>query len=168
MEKTLSSQELSWGVERQAEAVALRLRREFEDAFQRSPTPYYRLVTQPGSDTLTLQLALIELQPTSPKGNALMTVLKFTVTPVAALGRFFTKGNVAIEGRVALSDSGRAYFQFADNEQDKLTFINVRDFQPYGHAAIAIREWAVQFEMMTRTPSGVKVEDSRGFTLRPN
>ena len=168
VEKALSSQELAWGVQRQAAEVAVRLRQEFAEAFRRSPNPYYQLVTQPGADTLTLQLALIELQPTSPKGNAVMTVLKFAVTPVAALGRFFTKGNIAIEGRVALSKTGRAFFQFADNEQDKLTFINVRDFQPYGHAATAIREWALQFELMTRTPSGVRVEDSRGFTLRPN
>jgi len=168
VEKALSSQELAWGVKRQAEDVALRLRQEFVDAFRRSQHPYYRLAAKPGADTMTLQLALIELQPTSPKGNAVTTVLKLAVTPVAALGRLFTKGNIAIEGRVAVSKSGRAFFQFADNEQDKLTFINVRDFQPYGHAVNAIRDWAVQFELMTRTPSGIKVKDSSGITLRPN
>lgn len=168
VEKALSSQELAWGVKRQAEDVALRLRQEFVDAFRRSPSPYYRLAAKPGADTMTLQLALIELQPTSPKGNAVTTVLKFAVTPVAALGRLFTKGNIAIESRVTVSSSGRAFFQFADNEQDKLTFINVRDFQPYGHAVNAIRDWAVQFELMTRTPSGVRVKDSSGITLRPN
>ncbi len=67
-----------------------------------------------------------------------------------------------------VSKTGRPYFQFADNEQDKLTFINTRDYQPYGHAVNTIRDWAVQFETMTRTPRGIKVGDSSSMTLRPN
>ncbi|MFO1486498.1 MAG: DUF3313 family protein [Verrucomicrobiaceae bacterium] len=168
MSKTLPSQEVVWGVQRQEVAIAMRLREEFVNAFCRSPRPFYRLVSQPGADTLTLQLALIELHPTSPKGNVVMTVMKFAVTPFATLGRLFTKGNIAIEGKVLVSKTGRAYFQFADNEQDKLTFINTRDFQPYGHAVNTIRDWAVQFEAMTRTPAGWRVQDSNSVTLRPN
>lgn len=168
VKKTLAGQELAWGVRRQEAEVARRLREEFVAAFRQSPRPLYRLADKPGADTLTLQLALIELQPTSPKGNAAMTVLKFVVTPFAALGRFFTKGNIAIEGKVLVSKTGRAYFQFADNEQDKLTFINMRDFQPYGHAVNTMREWAVQFEAMTRTPRGWRVKDSNVLTLRPD
>jgi hypothetical protein len=168
VKKALAEQELAWGVRRQEAAVAQRLREEFLSAFRHSPRPLYRLATQPSADTLTLQLALIELQPTSPKGNAAMSVLKFVVTPFAALGRYFTKGNIAIEGKVLLSGTGRAYFQFADNEQDKLTLINMRDFQPYGHAVNTMREWARQFEEMTRAPRGSRVRDSSVLTLRPN
>ena len=79
-----------------------------------------------------------------------------------------TKGNMAIEGKVVDSRSGRAYFQFADNECDKLTFINLRDYQPYGHAVNSMRYWARQFEQMTRSPRGWKVKDSGSITLRPN
>jgi hypothetical protein len=137
-------------------------------AFRHSPTPLYRLVNQPGKDTLTLQLAITELNPTSPKGNAVVTVLKFVVTPVIGLAAYFTKGNMAIEGKVVDSVSGRAFFQFADNESDKLTFINLRDYQPYGHAMNTVRYWATQFEQMTRSPRGWKVKDSGSITLRPN
>ncbi|MBE2283911.1 MAG: DUF3313 family protein [Prosthecobacter sp.] len=168
MNKSLPSQEVAWGVQRQEAEIALRLREEFVNAFRRSPHPLYRLASKPGADTLTLQLALIELHPTSPKGNAVMTVLKFAVTPIATLGRYFTKGNIAIEGKVTVATTGRAYFQFADNEHDKLTFINTRDFQPYGHAVNTIRDWAVQFETMTRSPRGWRVKDSSSVTLRPN
>jgi len=166
--RSLSAQEVAWGVRRQEAEVAARLREEFVGAFRRSPQPYYRLADRPGRDTLTLQLALVELQPTSPKGNAVLTVLKFAVTPVAALGRMFTKGNIAIEGRVVLSDTGRVFFQFADNEHDKLTFLSTRDYQPYGHAVNTMRNWAVQFEKMTRTPRGTRVGDSSTVTLRTN
>ena len=169
LNRALSSGEVAWGgVQRRQADVAARLREEFISAFRRSPTPLYRLVSQPGKDTLTLQLAVIELNPTSPKGNVMVTVLKFVVTPVIGLAAYFTKGNMAIEGKVVDSRSGRAFFQFADNESDKLTFINVRDYQPYGHAVNSIHHWAVQFELMTRSPRGWKVQDAGSITLRPN
>lgn len=166
--KKLATQELAWGVQRKENEVAARLREEFIGAFRRSPRPLYQLVNRPGKDTLTLQLAITELTPTSPKGNAVLTVLKFAVTPVAMLGRFFTKGSMAIEGKVVLSDSGRAFFQFADHEADKMTFISTRDYQPYGHAVNTMREWALHFEEMTRTPRGMKMKDSAAITLRPD
>ncbi len=169
LNRAFSSGEVAWGgVQRREVDVAVRLREEFVAAFRHSPTPLYRLVNQPGKDTLTLQLAITELNPTSPKGNAMVTVLKFVVTPVIGLAAYFTKGNMAIEGKVVDSVSGRAFFQFADNESDKLTFINLRDYQPYGHAMNTIRYWAMQFEQMTRSPRGWKVKDSGSITLRPN
>ncbi|MDB6007356.1 MAG: hypothetical protein JWR15_4343, partial [Prosthecobacter sp.] len=167
--RALASGEVAWGgIQRRQLEIATRLREEFVAAFHRSPSPLYHLVNQPGKDTLTLQLAVIELNPTSPKGNAMVTVLKFVVTPVIGLAAYFTKGNMAIEGKVVDSASGRAFFQFADNESDKLTFINVRDYQPYGHAVNTIHHWAVQYEQMTRSPRGWKVKDSGSITLRPN
>lgn len=166
--KTLASREVaSGGIRRLEQDVARRLREEFAGAFWHSPRPLYRLVSKPGADTLTLQLALIELTPTSPKGNALTTVLKIAVSPVVALAGHFTKGNMAIEGKVVDSKSGRVFFQFADNESDKITFLNTRDYQPYGHAVHTMRQWAVQFEEMTRTPPGQKVRDSSSITLKP-
>jgi Protein of unknown function (DUF3313) len=167
--RALAQQEVAHGgVQRQEQAVAQRLREEFIAAFRRSPGPLYRIVEQSGKDTLTLQMALIELNPTSPKGNAVMTILKLAVTPVAALAGFFTKGNMAIEGKMVDSQSHRTFFQFADNESDKLTFISMRDYQPYGHAVNTMRDWAVHFEEMTRTPRGWKVRDASAITLRPN
>ncbi|MFC5453956.1 DUF3313 family protein [Prosthecobacter fluviatilis] len=167
--RAIASGEVAWGgVQRREVEVAVRLREEFVAAFRRSPTPYYRLVNQPGKDTLTLRLAVIELNPTSPKGNAVVTMLKFVVTPMVGLAAYFTKGNMAIEGKVVDSGSGRPFFQFADNESDKLTFINLRDYQPYGHAVNTMHYWATQFELMTRTPHGCKVKDSGSITLRLN
>jgi hypothetical protein len=169
LNRAFASGEVAWGgVQRRELEVAHRLREEFVAAFRRSPRPYYRLVDRPGKDTLTLHLALIELNPTSPKGNVAVTVLKFVVTPVIGLAAYFTKGNMAIEGKVVDSKSGRAFFQFADNESDKLTFINTRDYQPYGHAVNTMQYWAGQFEQMTRTPRGWKVKDSSSITLRPD
>ncbi|MGV3662132.1 MAG: DUF3313 family protein [Prosthecobacter sp.] len=199
VDKALATQEIAWGLQRQERDIAIRLHQEFTAAFQRSPRPLYQLACQPGPDTVILQLALTELNPTSPKGNAVMTMMKIAVSPVAALGGFFTKGNIAIEGKMlvpmpmpaassssvpAIPTKGRGkpavkptskpssplqhrpYFQFADNEADKLTLVSARDYQPYGHAVHTIREWAVHFEEMTRAPRGTKVGDSSAVTLR--
>lgn len=199
VDKAFATQEISWGLQRQERDIAIRLHQEFAAAFQRSPRPLYQLVHQPGPDTLILQLALTELNPTSPKGNAVMTMMKIAVSPIAALGGFFTKGNIAIEGKMLVPMAAaapppapttpakgrgkpkpavnatsnpsaplqhRTYFQFADNEADKLTFLSARDYQPYGHAVHTMREWAVHFEEMTRAPRGRKVRDSSAITLR--
>jgi hypothetical protein len=93
--------------------------------------------------------------------------MEFVVGPLALLGGYFTIGNIAIEGKVRDSQSGKLFFQFADNESDKLTFLCLRDFKPYGHSAHAMHQWAEQFELMTRTAVGQTIKDTHFFTLMP-
>lgn len=168
VKKPLPRKEIEWGsIQRRENDVAFYLRNEFGRAFLRSPAPRYRLASAPGKDSVTLELALVELNPTSPKGNAVKTGLKFVVGPVAGLGGYFTKGNIAIEGKLRDSHTGKLLFQFADNEADKMTFYSLRDFKPYGHAMVAVREWSDQFELFTRTRFDYRVKDSKFFTLSP-
>ncbi|MGV3664112.1 MAG: DUF3313 family protein [Prosthecobacter sp.] len=168
------------GLKRHERGVAARLHKEFTRAFQQSPAPYYQLTDRPGKDTVVLQLALTELSPTSAKGNALTTAVKFVLTPLLApltsLGGFFTKGNIAIEGKMLAPMPGKAsgksppyrpFFQFADKEADKLTLFSFRDYQSYAHAADTMEDWAVHFEEMTRARKGEKVRDSTSVTLMP-
>ncbi len=166
VQKALVRNEIAIGsIDRREAEMAHKLRNEFAKAYLRSPSPRYRIVQSPGPDTLTLEMAIVELNPTSPKGNAVKTALKFVVGPVASLGGYFTKGNMAIEGKVRDSKSGKVFFQFADNEADKMTFYSVRDFKPYGHAVPAMRKWAEQFELMTRTAPGQSIKDTNCMTL---
>lgn len=168
VKKPLPRKEIEWGsIQRRENDMAFYLRNEVGRAFLRSPSPRYRLASAPGKDSLTLELAIVELNPTSPKGNAVKTGLKFVVGPVAGLGGYFTKGNIAIEGKLRDSRTGALLFQFADNEADKMTFYSLRDFRPYGHATVAIQEWAQQFELFTRTRASYRIPDSRFFTLDP-
>lgn len=168
VKKPLVREEIELGsIERNEVGMAVRLRHEFAYAFAQSARPRYVLAQRPGVDTVTLELALVELNPTSPKGNMVKTGLKFVIGPFAGLGSYFTKGNVAIEGKVRNSQTGELLFQFADNEADKMTFYTMRDFRPYGHAEQSFKEWAHQFELFTRTTSGARIEDSFCFTLDP-
>ncbi len=147
--------------------MARELRARYARAFLASQRPRYRIVKQPGPRSLTLELAITELNPTCVRGNVVKTATGFVIGPLAGVIGVFTKGNIAIEGKVTLSDNGAPVLQFSDNEKDKMTFYNARDFQPYAHALIAMDEWAAQFEEFTRTFSDHTVEESAFFALKP-
>lgn len=168
LKKPLVRLEVEYGsIDRNEQGMAKELRNAFNRAFLEAPAPRYRLTQQPNSRSVTLELAVIELNPTSPKGNAVKTVAKFFVGPFSMIGSYFTKGNMAIEGKVRNSATGELVFQFADNESDKMTLYSMRDFKPYGHALHSAEEWAAQFELFTRTPPQHKIVDTFCFTLDP-
>lgn len=168
LKKPLVRYEISQGIfERDEAGIAFLLRNEFARAFLRSPAPRYHVAQRPNAQSVTLELALIELNPTSPTGNAVKTAAKIFVGPLAALGGYFTKGNIAIEAKIRNSKTGELVFQFADNEADRMTFYSARDFRPYTHASHAINEWADQFELFTRTAPYAKVKETGFFTLAP-
>lgn len=168
VKQKLAQWEIEQGsLRRNEQQIALELRAAFANAFLKSPMPRYRLAPRPNSRSITLELALVELNPTSPRGNVAKTVAKFVVGPLAGIGGIFTKGNIAIEGKVRNSATRELIFQFADNEKDKMTWYSARDFKPYGHARVAIQEWARQFEEFCRTLPDHQVEESSFFTIQP-
>ncbi len=166
--KPLARWEMAQGWTRRNEvAMAEQLRARFAQAFAQSPQPRYEVVSRPGPETLTLELAITQLNPTSVRGNVVRTASKVVIGPLSRLFSVFTSGNVAIEGKVSLSDTGTPVLQFSDNERDKETFYSVRDFRAYGHALVAMDEWAAQFEEFTRTFSDHRVSESSFMTLKP-
>lgn len=168
LNKPLVRMEVEYGsIDRNEQKMATELRNAFTKVFLQSPAPRYRLTHQPDARSVTLELAIIELNPTSSKGNAVKTAAKFFIGPFSMLGSYFTKGNIAIEGKVRNSATGEVVFQFSDNEADKMTFFSLRDFKPYGHALQAAEEWATQFEQFTRTPPQHKIVETFCFTLDP-
>ena len=114
-------------------------------------------------------MAITELNPTHPKINAGKLAAKLVLGPIASVGGLAVKssGNIAIEGKLKLSTTGQTLFQFADNESDKLTFYSVRDFRPYGHVDVAIKEWARQFAKLAESRPGTQVSDASFWTLSP-
>ncbi len=166
--KNLPRKEVDQGItKRREKEMATRLRTEFALAFIRAEKPRYFVAQKPNEGSVTLELALVELNPTSPSGNAVKTGLKFVIGPLAGIGSIFTKGNVAIEGKVRNSATNELIYQFTDNEADRMTLYSRRDFLPYGHAVYAMVEWAAQFELLTRTGNDRRVEETLVFTLRP-
>ena len=147
--------------ERPVGEMASFLRHSVEDAFRYSTNHRISVTREPQAGGATLKLALVELNPTDTTGNAMKGL------PGGVLLTGQTAGNIAIEGRLTDNVTGEVLMEFADNEQDKLTVVSLRDFSPYEHAKVAIREWARQLDELARTPSTHKVEDSSSFTLNP-
>ena len=163
----LARWEMKKGLAGKREEMAEELRERFKLAFVESPEPKYQIVDKPGRDTLTLELAITQLRPTSVAGNVVRVGSIFFIGPLSILLSPFPKGNIAIEGKLSLSDTKTTVMQFADNERDKLTLYTARDFRPYGHALQAMDEWARQFEEYTRTHRHHKVKESSFITLKP-
>lgn len=168
LKKPMVRKEVELGsIDRREQEMAVKLRQAFAEAFDDANRARYYVCDSPNARSMTLELALVELNPTSPKGNAVKTAAKFVVGPLAGLGGILTKGNVAIEGKVRNSKTGELVCQFADNEADRMTFYTLRDFRPYGHAEHAMKEWGQQFALFTRTPDGAPIQDTFCFTLDP-
>lgn len=156
-----------WSKERPVNSIATGIRNEFTKAFQNSSNPHYRVVNSPTPESVTLEISLLELDPTSVSGNALKKGASMAVGPLAGLIGTFTGGAIAIEGRLIDTTEKWSLFEFADREKDKMTFWTLRDFKPYGHSDEAIKEWASQFEETTRNPDWREMGDARIWTLRP-
>ena len=126
--------------------IAKTLRREFARAIASAPGTPWQILTRPTVNCLRLELNLIELDPTSASGNVAKTIVKYTLSPVAAFGvGLFTGGKIAIEGRLRDGQTGKILLQFADREKDKATIYNARDYTALGHSSRTAREWAEQF-----------------------
>ena len=161
--KPMTSKALGQDVsKRPVSEIAAYMKQSFEDAFRYSAHHRVRLTHEPAAGGVTIKLALIELNPTDSTGNVLKSAL-----PGGALLAGTTAGNIAIEGKVTDNVTGEVLFEFADNEQDKVSLASIRDFTPYEHAKVAIREWARQIDELAHTPSSHRVEDSSSFTINP-
>lgn len=141
----------------------------FADAFKKSPQPRYQLALSPGKNTVTLELALVELNPNSVAMGVVRTALNLATLPgLDNLIGSPLKGNIAIEGKLRDSATKEVLFEFADNEESKSSLIfSLGDFSTYGQARQAINEWAAQLEELTRTAHSHKVKGSSSFVILP-
>jgi hypothetical protein len=152
-----------------ARKLADMMRNEFMDVFKKSPQRRYQPVPGPSKNSLTLELAFVELNPNSISAGTFRTAVNVVAVP--GLDNLFgrpLKSNIAIEGRLRDSSTGESIYEFADNEEAKSSLVfTFNDFTTYGTAREAIRDWAEQFEELTRTPKEHRVKDSSAFVLLP-
>lgn len=142
-------------------------RSEFIKAFEESESPRFEIVAEPDDETLHLEMAIVELNPTAISAGILRRAIGFLVVPGAeVLVSTYLKGNIAIEGRIRDPEQKESLYEFADAEQNRSALIlSVHDFNAYSAARQIIREWAEQFEEVVRTPEGERVRDSLAFTF---
>lgn len=154
---------------RQKNAVKLAgyAREQFAAAFKNSKSARYEVVEEPQKDSVQLDLAIVELNPNSVAAGVTRRAINLLAVPGAEtlVGRVL-KGNIAIEGRIWDPEQKESLYEFADAEQNRSALIlSVHDYNTYSYARKVLREWAAQFEQITRTPAGGRVKDSPAFMI---
>jgi hypothetical protein len=137
-------------------------RSRFIKAFRESKKPRFTVVDAPAKDALTLELHILEWEPNSFSGFIAREAVDLLTLP--AVGDLISKplrGVIAIEGRLMEPRSAKPIFEFVDKEEAKsLIIIPLQEAYPTGQARYAIREWAEQFELLSRNDPLDKPKDS--------
>lgn len=136
---------------------------QFTAAFKKSAHPRYVVQDKPDSHCLKLELAVTELNHNTFPGTFSRMVINALALPgtdaILAAPMRPLKGNIAIEGKISDLATGKVIYQFADNQESKSAVVfPLTDFFDYGQAREAIRDWAKEFEQLTRTAPGQKVD----------
>lgn len=162
--KTLAEREFRHLRPGQRDRIAREMRRDFAWALTAQPGAPFQLSLRPHPQSLILELNLIELDPTSVRGNVTKAAVKYTLGPIAGMGiGVLAGGRIAMEGRLRDGSTGAVLLQFADREKDKATLYSARDYQALGHASHTLREWSGQLRAFLQ-PRREPVRDSLFFT----
>lgn len=160
-----------FGLEDDVGRLAIRLREKIEEAFRNDPKHRFEVVTEPDSETLVVEIALVAVVPN--KSVLALGALAAMAAPVPIsipLGTFASRaehGYVAIEGRVRDGGSGKVVAMFADRESSKTRVLDLQSIHWYGHTFEIFDEWATQLVEVANRPMDPGIPDPTPFTLKP-
>ncbi len=146
-------------------SIASYLETHVKEAFEKPGQPF-SLADRTGPFTFELDLALEELTPTRVVLNLLGSVAD-VILPGSGVPRYLLRGAVAIQGKLRDGASGELLAEFRDRRVDKITLVSVRDFQEFGYAKLAIKEWSNELAELLATPYSHKVEGPWQARLNP-
>jgi hypothetical protein len=168
MNKFLSRMEIGeQSRQKHAEQLAHYAEEQFIHAFKVAPNPRFQVVDKPTKNALKLELAIVELNPNAISAGITRRAINLVAVPGAEsiVGRPL-KGHIAIEGKLSDPSQKQSLYEFADAEHNSSALIlSVHDYNAYSALRKIIRQWANQFEEVTRTPVGKDVQDSPAFTI---
>lgn len=158
-------------MQERVENIAEHTRDVFKNAFLTDPKQKYRVASRPGADTLILEIAIIEAIP-NKKGFEVITRGLGLINPIVGVAGTVarakgSKSSVAFEARIRDGKTNEIVAQIADREQEKVSYINTKDFAWYAHIESIIEEWADQFVQLANRASDEIIADTPGFDLKP-
>lgn len=143
----------------------------FEKSFKEDPRKRFTVVESDpkSSDTIVIELALIEVVPSKIVLNALGYTPVFFIGTAISVTRAIAQdvSTVAMEARIKDSGTGDTLIMMADREQEQMAVVSVRGLTWYSHAQSIISQWASQFVALSNAKPGELVKDSDPFTLQP-
>lgn len=123
-----------------------------------------QVVSQPGPDTVIVDLAITELVPAKAYWNAAATAAGFVV-PGAGLLSAAGSGSIAIEGRVRDGNTGTVIASFRDRMSDKMAVVNLDSYSWYAGSEKNLQETAVNIARVLNSSSDTVVTQSSPVTL---
>jgi hypothetical protein len=154
--------------QQQLEGDARELARHFNQALvtaaRNDPSRRLTVVSQPGPDTLTVEMAITELVPAKAYWNAGATAAGFVV-PGAGLLSAAGSGSIAIEGRMRDGNTGAVIATFRDRMKDKVAMVNIDSYTWYGGSEANLDEIAVKTARVLNANPGEVVSQSSPITL---
>lgn len=157
------------------------IRASFSEAIRSSSTAEtnLRLIETPHPHSLRLDIALVELRPTSVALNAaadagglLLPGSKLIEEAAAvgaqAAGGAIAAGTIAIEFRLVENSSNEVIAEAKDREEDPSSIIpNYRDFEKFGWSRETAQNWAKEFVLVFGSSSSTKVDDESHISVAP-
>ncbi len=161
------------------EAITSYLREAFIKALVEKPEAHLVVEDRPGPKTMTLTIALTELEPTNNivngvtnagavafPGATLLENAAAVTAPIA--GGAIAAGSIAIEMKLTDGNTGAVLAEIKDREKDPASVIpNYRDFLAYGWSRRTIQEWAQQLAEQFSTPASEKIDGRSDISLFP-
>ncbi|UZR28864.1 DUF3313 family protein [Methylococcus mesophilus] len=136
-------------------------------AFKEDPKHRFRVVESAGQhkeNALRLELALIEIDPSTPVLHALSWAgPPGTGSAVGAVNQ----RRAAFEGRIRDLQTGEIVATFADRDMADVGPLDLTRLTWYGPAKGIMDRWAKQFVQIANRKPGEVVTDPTAFTLRP-
>jgi hypothetical protein len=135
--------------------------------FRNDPNHRFHIINSPGERTkpaLSLELALIEIDPSTPVLHALSWA--GPVGTGSAMGAV-NQRRAAFEGRLRDLQTGEVIATFADRDMADVGPLDLTRLTWYGPAKGIMDRWAKEFVQVANRKPGEAVADPTPFTLRP-
>lgn len=132
------------GMKKDAEQIGQYMRNAFIREIIANPKRSFAITDKVDSETVVIQLAIVQLVPTKAFLNAATTAADFFI-PGAGLLSMANTGCVAMECRILDGRDGHVIAMVADKEDDPAAMISLSNFTWYGHAKEIIDAWAKSF-----------------------
>ncbi len=151
----------------------------FVNSIQKVPAANLKIVDNLSDAHLKLELALVELIPTTVAANIAADVGGFIIpgskaiekaaeTGAQAAGGALASGSIAIEMKLSDPESGKLLAEAKDRESDPASLIlNYRDFEQFAWSRHTVKDWSDEFAQIFSTPATTKVDGVSHFSFIP-
>lgn len=155
------------------------LQQAFVDAIKNTPKTNLTLVSDPSDAQLILEIALVELVPTSVGTNAFADIGALIIPGASlaeeaaaaggqAAGTAWAAGTMAMEFKIIDRATRTVIAEAKDRESDPASIIpNYRDFEEFGWSRKTAQNWAEQFAEIFSSPANEKIELASEISYTP-